>query len=74
MTPRLVGKSIGVHPVWLIFALSIFGATFGFAGLLVAVPLSATIGVLARFGIAHYRKSLLYLGISGNKDNEGGTG
>ena len=74
LTPRLVGKSIGVHPVWLIFALSIFGAIFGFVGLLVAVPLSATIGVLARFGIAHYRQSHLYLGQSGDQGNEGGTG
>ena len=65
LTPRLVGKSIGVHPVWLIFALSIFGAIFGFVGLLIAVPLSATIGVLARFGIARYRESRLYLGHSG---------
>ena len=73
LTPRLVGKSIGVHPVWLIFALSIFGAIFGFVGLLVAVPLSATIGVLARFGIGRYKESLLYRGTSG-PDSEGGTG
>lgn len=64
LTPRLVGKSIGVHPVWLIFALSIFGAIFGFVGLLIAVPLSATIGVLARFAITRYRESRLYLGHS----------
>lgn len=64
LTPRLVGKSIGVHPVWLIFALSIFGAIFGFVGLLIAVPLSATIGVLTRFAITRYRESRLYLGHS----------
>jgi predicted PurR-regulated permease PerM len=62
LTPRLVGKSVGLHPVWLIFALSLFGGLFGIVGMLVAVPLSAAIGVLARFGIAQYRKSLLYLG------------
>ncbi|MGV8984883.1 MAG: AI-2E family transporter [Cypionkella sp.] len=62
LTPRLVGKSIGVHPVWLIFALSVFGGLFGIAGMLVAVPLSATLGVLARFGLGQYKQSLLYLG------------
>lgn len=64
LTPRLVGRSVGLHPVWLIFALSLFGGLFGFAGMLVAVPLSAALGVLARFGIAHYQQSLLYLGES----------
>ncbi len=42
------------------FALSVFGGLFGFVGMLVAVPLSATIGVLARFAIARYRDSQLY--------------
>jgi predicted PurR-regulated permease PerM len=62
LTPRLVGKSVGLHPVWLMFALSVFGGLFGFVGMLVAVPLSATIGVLARFVIARYRDSRLYTG------------
>lgn len=71
LTPRLVGRSVGLHPVWLIFALSLFGGLFGFAGMLVAVPLSAALGVLARFGIAHYQHSLLYLGQSaGKRDGE----
>lgn len=62
LTPRLVGKSVGLHPVWLLFALSAFGTLFGFVGMLVAVPVTAAIGVLARFGIAQYRQSLLYAG------------
>ena len=74
LTPRLVGKSIGLHPVWLIFALSVFGGIFGFVGLFVAVPVSATIGVLARFATARYQQSALYLGASGHGDSEGGTG
>ena len=49
LTPRLVGKSVGLHPVWLMLALSIFGAVFGFVGLLVAVPVAAALGVLTRF-------------------------
>lgn len=70
LTPRLVGKSIGVHPVWLIFALSIFGGIFGFVGMLIAVPISAAIGVLARFAVGHYKNSLLYLGISAGPEKD----
>ncbi|MGC3936267.1 AI-2E family transporter [Roseobacter sp. EG26] len=64
LTPKLVGSSVGLHPVWLIFALSVFGALFGFVGMLVAVPVAAAIGVVARFGIAQYKQSLLYRGLS----------
>jgi len=69
LTPRLVGSSVGLHPVWLIFALSAFGTLFGFVGLLVAVPVAAMIGVLMRFGIAQYKESRLYTGLSGKKDD-----
>lgn len=62
LTPRLVGKSVGLHPVWLLFALSAFGTVFGFVGMLIAVPVAASIGVLTRFGIEQYRSSLLYQG------------
>jgi predicted PurR-regulated permease PerM len=63
LTPKLVGNSVGLHPVWLIFALSVFGALFGFVGMLVAVPVSAAIGVLARFAISEYKSSRLYRGL-----------
>ena len=63
LTPKLVGKSVGLHPVWLLFALSCFGSLFGFVGMLVAVPVAASIGVLMRFGIAQYQRSLLYHGV-----------
>ena len=62
LTPKLVGNSVGLHPVWLILALSVFGTLFGFVGLLIAVPLAAAIGVLARFAIERYKDSLLYKG------------
>ena len=68
LTPRLVGQSVGLHPVWLIFALSAFGALFGFVGLLVAVPVAASIGVVTRFAISRYRSSLLYKGIEEQED------
>jgi predicted PurR-regulated permease PerM len=62
LTPRLVGKSVGLHPVWLLFALSAFGTVFGFVGMLIAVPVAASIGVLTRFAMEQYRASLLYQG------------
>ncbi len=65
LTPRLVGKSVGLHPVWLMFALSVFGSLFGFVGLLVAVPVAAAMGVLARFAFGQYQGSLLYVGVTG---------
>ena len=69
ITPRLVGKSVGLHPVWLMLALSIFGAIFGFAGLLVAVPVAAALGVLLRFGLTQYRISPLYRGSHTDNDD-----
>ncbi len=65
LTPKLVGSSVGLHPVWLIFALSAFGTLFGFVGMLVAVPVAAAIGVLVRFVIGQYKGGLLYRGIEG---------
>ncbi|HEY9039885.1 MAG TPA: AI-2E family transporter [Roseovarius sp.] len=62
LTPKLVGNSVGLHPVWLIFSLSVFGALFGFVGMLVAVPVAAAIGVIARYATSRYKDSLLYRG------------
>jgi len=62
LSPRLVGSSVGLHPVWLIFALLSAGALFGFVGLLVAVPVAAAIGVLVRFALRQYLASPLYTG------------
>ena len=52
LSPKLVGDSVGLHPVWLMFALFAFGSLFGFVGLLLAVPLAAAVGVLVRFALA----------------------
>jgi predicted PurR-regulated permease PerM len=62
LTPKLVGDRVGLHPVWIIFALLAGGALFGFLGLLLAVPVAALVGVLVRFAIGQYRASRLYLG------------
>ena len=62
LSPKLIGRSVGLHPVWLLLALSVFGALFGFAGLLVAVPVAAALGVLGRFAVERYMASPLYSG------------
>ena len=62
LQPFLVGKEIGLHPVWLMFALIAFGVLFGFVGLLVAVPVAAAIGVLVRFLLRQYLASPYYTG------------
>jgi predicted PurR-regulated permease PerM len=67
LTPRLVGKSVGLHPVWLLLALSAFGTVFGFVGMLIAVPVAASIGVLTRFAMEQYRASRLYQGKTGQQ-------
>ena len=62
LTPKLVGERVGLHPVWIIFALLAGGALFGFTGVLLAVPAAAVIGVLVRFAQARYLESPLYGG------------
>lgn len=63
LSPRLVGSSVGLHPVWLMFSLLAFGSLFGFLGLMVAVPVAAAIGVLIRFALRQYLGSILYTGV-----------
>jgi predicted PurR-regulated permease PerM len=62
LAPKLVGDRVGLHPVWLMFALFAFSYLFGFVGLLLAVPLAAAIGVIARFALGRYLVSPLYTG------------
>ncbi|PJI43340.1 AI-2E family transporter [Ferrovibrio sp.] len=58
--PVLIGDRVGLHPVWIMFALLAGGSLFGFVGILISVPLFAVIGVLARFALERYRHSYLY--------------
>ena len=62
LSPNLVGASVGLHPVWIMFALLAFGTLFGFTGLMVAVPVAAACGVVARFMLRKYLVSPLYTG------------
>lgn len=56
LTPRLVGGRIGLHPVFVIFAVLTGGQLFGFFGVLLALPAASVISVLVRFAMAHYRR------------------
>ena len=65
LSPYFVGRSVNLHPVWLMFALFAFGYLFGFPGLLIAVPLGGAAGVLMRFALRQYLASPLYAANSG---------
>lgn len=62
LQPYMIGNSVGLHPVWLMFALFAFGLLFGFVGLLIAIPAAAATGVLVRFALARYLASPIYRG------------
>ena len=72
LSPKLVGERVGLHPVWVIFG-ALAGVTlFGIVGILLAVPATAVIGVLVRFGTERYESSALYLGRGGSAGGDGG--
>lgn len=60
LSPYLVGNRVGLHPVWVIFALLAGGALFGFVGILLGVPVAAVVGVLLRYSLSRYLQSDLY--------------
>lgn len=65
LSPKIVGSKIGLHPVWLIFALFVFSYLFGLVGMLVAVPVAAAAAVLVRFALEVYLSSSIYRGSAG---------
>jgi predicted PurR-regulated permease PerM len=62
LSPFFVGPSVGLHPVWMMFALFVFSYLFGFVGLIVAIPVAAAVAVLVRFGLKQYLASRVYAG------------
>jgi predicted PurR-regulated permease PerM len=62
ITPRIVGDSVGIHPVWIVLALTLGGFYFGFAGLLIGVPAAAVTKLLLMRGLDRYRASAFYRG------------
>lgn len=61
LAPKMVGDSVGLHPLWVMFALLAGGSLFGIVGMLLAVPVAAVIGVLLGFAIDQYKASPLYV-------------
>lgn len=59
--PYLLGDRVELHAVWVIFALFAGGVAFGFLGVLLAVPMAAALGVVARYWLRRYLESPLYL-------------
>lgn len=62
LTPNLIGGKIGLHPLWVIFALFAGGAIGGFGGILIAVPVAGVIGVLVRYTLQNYKNTKFYIG------------
>lgn len=60
LTPRFIGEKIGLHPVWILFALLAGGNWFGFVGILFALPIAAIIGILTRLIFSHNEKMITY--------------
>ena len=73
LTPKLVGERVGLHPVWVMFALLAGGALFGFVGVLLAVPVAAVVGVGVRFAFGQYRLSPYYTGQGGEGERAAGS-
>ncbi len=72
LSPRILGKSVNLHPVWVLLAVIAGGSLFGFVGMLLAVPVAAAIQVFARHWLALYKASAVYRGSRGEeKDGEG---
>lgn len=74
LTPKLVGDRVGLHPVWVMFALLAGGALFGFVGVMLAVPVAATVGVGVRFALSQYRLSGYYHDGETESDRNGAEG
>ena len=62
LTPKLIGEAVGLHPVWVIFALLTGATLFGFLGVLLALPIAVVVAVLIRFSLRSYLESAIYSG------------
>ena len=62
VSPRIIGGRVKLHPLVVMSAVIIGGSLFGFAGLVIAVPVTAVLMVLLRAGVKKYKASSLYTG------------
>jgi predicted PurR-regulated permease PerM len=60
LTPQVIGERVGLHPLWMVFGMLAGAVLLGFAGVLLAVPITAVVGVLVRFVIGRYLESPFY--------------
>ncbi len=60
IAPKLIGDSVGLHPLWIIFALMAGGSLIGLVGMLMAIPVAAIVSVLLGFAIQQYKNSSFY--------------
>ena len=67
ISPKIIGDSVGLHPLWVFFALLAGGSLFGIVGMLIAVPVAAVASVLIAFGIGQYKLSPYYRGKHGKQ-------
>lgn len=74
LTPKIVGDKVGLNPVWVILAVLVFGNFLGFLGLLLAVPMAATLKVLVVEAVERYKMSAAYTGGSDRSDGSDGSG
>ncbi len=62
IAPKIVGESVGLHPVWVILAIVVAGFFLGFVGLLLAIPGAIVVKIAVREALERYRQSAVYLG------------
>ncbi|MFZ4125274.1 MAG: AI-2E family transporter [Rickettsiales bacterium] len=60
LTPKVIGDRVGLHPLWMVFGMLAGAVLLGFAGVLLAVPITAVLGVLVRFAVGRYLESPFY--------------
>ncbi len=74
LSPRILGRSVNLHPVWVLLSIIAGGSFFGFVGMLAAVPVAASIQVFARHWLEIYRNSAVYKGAPSKVVPPDGTG
>jgi len=73
LSPRILSRSVQLHPVWVLLAIILGGRMFGLVGLIVAVPVAAAIQVFVKHWVAGYKRSGAYLG-EGTEEPAQGSG
>ena len=58
---RVVGDRVGLHPIMVIASVIAFGSLLGILGVIMAIPIIATVSVLISFGFSYYLESPYYL-------------